>query len=460
MQDSSQTVVYKEKETKDENIDSHEPSLELPKSLPSVIKKQVSSSPNDTSLVSENKEVVNEASSETKVDMTPLRKIEKELKEESKPANLPRPVSNNSVDENKPAAVPENNQLLHHSETQPPSQSGSFAYKPPVTGQEKLKQEVQQYQKLFDELRYEVSKVVVGQIEIMNTMLEAILSNGHCLVEGIPGIAKTLLLRTLSVVTGSQFNRIQFTPDLLPTDIVGVTAYDEKKGFYTVKGPIFANFVLGDEINRAPPKVQSALLEGMQEKQVTIGKQSFHLPRPFFVMATQNPIEQMGTYPLPEAQIDRFVYKIIMHYPKMEDEEKILKQNISLNKFEDFKLMPILSPTDIIRLQEDVKKIYLDNKIEKYIVRLVDATRNPTKYGLELGKYVEFGSSPRASISLYITSKAHALMEGKIYVTPQDVKVVAKNVFRHRMILNFEGQAENISTDDIVKELLAKVPVV
>ena len=268
------------------------------------------------------------------------------------------------------------------------------------------------------------------------------------------------MLRCLSVVTGCDFKRIQFTPDLLPTDIIGVTAYEEAKGFYTVKGPIFANFVLGDEINRAPPKVQSALLEGMQEKQVTIGKNTFPLPHPFFVMATQNPIEQMGTYPLPEAQIDRFIYKITMTYPNMEDEQKIMKQNISLQRFEDFHIAPIMKPEDLIILQNDAKKIYLDPKIEKYIVRLVDATRNPKRYNLELGKYIEFGSSPRASIALFIASKAHALIAGKTYVTPQDIKMVAHNIFRHRMILNFEGQAEGIKTDDIVKELLSKVPVV
>lgn len=329
-----------------------------------------------------------------------------------------------------------------------------------VTHDQKLKEEVAHYQKLFDELRYEVSKVVVGQGDILNAMLEAIIANGHCLVEGIPGIAKTLLLRCLSVVTGCDFKRIQFTPDLLPTDIIGVTAYEEDKGFYTVKGPIFANFVLGDEINRAPPKVQSALLEGMQEKQVTIGKTTFPLPHPFFVMATQNPIEQMGTYPLPEAQIDRFIYKITMTYPTMEDEQKIMKQNISLQRFEDFHISPVMKPEDLIILQNDAKKIYLDPKIEKYIVRLVDATRNPKRYNLELGKYIEFGSSPRASIALFIASKAHALIAGKTYVTPQDIKMVAHNIFRHRMILNFEGQAEGIKTDDIVKELLSKVPVV
>ena len=325
---------------------------------------------------------------------------------------------------------------------------------------EDFEKKVKAYQHLFEEVRNEIGKAVIGQKEALNTLLEALIANGHVLVEGIPGIAKTLLLRTLSIVTGCEFKRIQFTPDLLPTDIVGVTAYDKKKGFYTVKGPIFANFVLGDEINRAPPKVQSALLEAMQEKQVTIGHNSFHLPKPFFVMATQNPIEQMGTYPLPEAQIDRFIYKIIMKYPNMEDEEKILRQNISLQKFEDYNIRPVMKPGDLLELQSDTMKIYSDPKIEKYIVRLVDATRNPKKYNLELGKYVEFGSSPRASISLFIASKAHALLNGNVYVTPNDVKSVALNVFRHRLILTYEGQAENLDSDDVVKEMLSKVPVI
>ncbi|MFH2020494.1 MAG: MoxR family ATPase [archaeon] len=340
-----------------------------------------------------------------------------------------------------------------------PSDS-SLQNKAPLSDHKKFEQEILHYQKLFTEVRYEVSKVVVGQSDILNDLLQAIIANGHCLVEGIPGIAKTLLLRTLSIVTGSEFKRIQFTPDLLPTDIVGVTAYEKNKGFYTVKGPIFANIVLGDEINRAPPKVQSALLEAMQEKQVTIGQTSFPLPNPFFVMATQNPIEQMGTYPLPEAQIDRFIFKLIMRYPSIEEEEKILNTNISLRRFEEYNIRSVMQPGDLITLQRDVMKIYLDPKIEKYIVKLVDATRNPKSYNLELGKYIEFGSSPRASISLFIASKAHALMDGRIFVTPQDIKAVAHNVFRHRILLTYEGQAEDIKTDDIVKEILAKVPVI
>ncbi len=387
--------------------------------------------------------------------------LHSEHKPSSKTVSVPRDVKEKPVIKEKEpvkeSTEKEPSKEIPKETQQPPTQNVQL---PPITQDQKFKEEIGHYQKVFDEVRYEVSKIIVGQKDIMNNVMEAVLANGHCLVEGIPGIAKTLLLRTISVVMGCEFKRIQFTPDLLPTDIIGVTAYDEKKGFYTVKGPIFANFVLGDEINRAPPKVQSAMLESMQEKQVTIGKISFPLPNPFFVMATQNPIEQMGTYPLPEAQIDRFIYKIVMKYPSMEDEEKIMKQNISLARFEDYKIMAVMKAEEINKLQLQVKRIYLDPKIEKYIVRLVDATRNPNRYNLELGKYIEFGSSPRASISLFIASKSHALMGGRIYVTPQDIKAVAPNIFRHRMILNYEGQAEEIKTEDIVKELLSKVPVV
>jgi MoxR-like ATPase len=315
------------------------------------------------------------------------------------------------------------------------------------------------YRKQFADIKSEMAKVIVGQEHIIDSLIEALLCNGHVLVEGVPGIAKTLTVRALSMITGGQFSRIQFTPDLLPSDIIGITTYEEGRGFYSVKGPIFANFLLADEINRAPPKVQSALLEAMQEKQVTIGKESFPLPNPFFVMATQNPIESLGTYKLPEAQIDRFMFKIEMKYPSMEDELKILHTNSTLRRFEDFDLNPIMSPEAILKAQSDVKKIYLDKKVEKYIVSLVDASRNPEKYKLASGKYIEYGTSPRSSIALFIASKAHALVKGRAYVTPMDVKDVAHNVLRHRIILNYEGQAEDVSTDDIIDELLKKVPI-
>lgn len=322
-----------------------------------------------------------------------------------------------------------------------------------------LKKKIQTYKALIDRVKQEISKIVVGQEVVIDGLLRAVISNGHVLLEGVPGIAKTLMVKTLSKVTKCAFNRIQFTPDLLPTDIVGITAYEEKKGFFTLKGPIFNNFILADEINRAPPKVQSALLEGMQEKQVTIGKETFSLPRPFFVLATQNPIESLGTYPLPEAQIDRFLFKLNIGYPTQAEEQHILKKNITLRRFEEYKLNPIISPEEIITLQSNVKHIYLDNKIEKYIIRLVDCTRRSEQYKIKLGKYIEYGASPRASIGLFIASKADALIKGDLFVTPNHVKNVAADVLRHRIILNYEGQAEGIKTDNVIGDILSKVPI-
>ncbi len=319
---------------------------------------------------------------------------------------------------------------------------------------------IRNYEKKIKKVKKEISKVIVGQEDAVDSFIEALLCNGHCLVEGIPGIAKTLLVRTLSHICGGQFARIQFTPDLLPTDIVGITVYEEEKGFYTLKGPIFNNFVLADEINRAPPKVQSALLESMQERQVTIGKVTYSLPEPFFVMATQNPIETLGTYPLPEAQVDRFVFKVLMTYPNTEQEIKILHQNVNIKKFGDFKLKQVLNLKEILKMQEDVKKIYLDKKIENYIVRITESTRNPEKYKINMGKYIEYGGSPRASINMFLASKAKAFVNGRTFVTPDDVKKIAYNVLRHRIILNYEGQAEEIKPDKIIDEILSKVPVV
>ncbi len=325
---------------------------------------------------------------------------------------------------------------------------------------DQIKKEVEEFQKKFSLIKAEIAKMVVGQSEIVGNLIEALLCNGHVLLEGIPGLGKTLLVRTISTITGCSFSRIQFTPDLLPTDIIGITTYEEGKGFYTVKGPIFSNFVLADEINRAPPKVQSALLEGMQERQVTIGKETFVLPSPFFVMATENPVEQLGTYKLPEAQLDRFLYKLMMTYPTVDEEVIILKQNMTIHSFKDFNIQPILNAEQILRAQNLVKHIRLDNKIEKYIIRIVDATRHPGKYGIKYAKYVQYGASPRSSIALFIASKAHAMLRGNIVVTPKDVKDVALNILRHRIILNFEGQAEDINIDDVVSEILRKVPIV
>jgi MoxR-like ATPase len=324
---------------------------------------------------------------------------------------------------------------------------------------EELKERVHNYQVKLKQIRAEVSKIYIGQEPVVTGLIEALLCNGHVLLEGIPGVGKTLVIRTLAKITGCSFSRIQFTPDLLPTDILGITTYEEGKGFYTVKGPVFANFVLGDEINRSPPKVQSALLEAMQERQVTIGKETFILPYPFFVMATQNPLEQLGTYKLPEAQLDRFLFKLLVLYPSNEDELKILNTNITLHKFEDFNVDPILDADQIIEAQKLVKLINLEKKMAEYIIRIVDATRFPEKYDLKVGKFIGTGASPRASISLFLAAKARALMNNKTHVTPEEIRGVAKNVLRHRIIINFEGQAENITAEEVVDEILAKVRI-
>ncbi len=318
---------------------------------------------------------------------------------------------------------------------------------------------VKSFQPTFTRFRNEISKVVVGQDEVINGLLRGILSNGHVLLEGVPGIAKTLIARSSAIVTSCTFKRIQFTADLLPADILGLTIYTKGTGFNIVKGPLFANFVLADEINRAPPKVQSALLEAMQEKQVTLSGKILKLPEPFFVMATQNPIETIGVYPLPEAQIDRFLFKLVVNYPKDKEEAIILNKNISLKKFEDYNLKPILSKSKIKQLQNTTKRVYLNEALEKYIVRLIDATRNPDKYKLKLGKYIEWGASPRAAIGLYIASKADALLHGRHFVVPQNIKNIAHDTLRHKIIINYEGQAENIKTDDIISEILSRIKV-
>ncbi len=316
------------------------------------------------------------------------------------------------------------------------------------------------YQKKLQLIREESSNIVVGQEDAVNGLIRAFLSDGHVLVEGIPGIAKTLIVRTLAKVTGCKYSRIQFTADLLPTDIIGLTTYiKEKNEFVVNKGPVFANFVIADEINRSPPKSQSALLEAMQEKQVTIGNDTYPLPKPFFVMATQNPIENAGVYNLPEAQIDRFLFKIKILYPRLHEENEILTKNMTLRRFDDIELKETTNPKEIIKMQEFVKKIYLSKDVENYIVRLIDATRNSHKYKINSGQYIEWGCSPRGSIGLYIASKAEALIQGSNFVTPAHVKKVAHDVMRHRILLNYEGQAENIKTDEIITEILSKIPV-
>lgn len=310
--------------------------------------------------------------------------------------------------------------------------------------------------KTIEDIEKEISKIVVGQRDIVHEIIMAILCDGHVLVEGVPGVAKTLIVKAMSKIMGCDMKRIQFTVDLLPTDITGIMSYTPKKGFEIIKGPIFANFVIADEINRAPPKTQSALLEAMQEKEVTISRKTHELPSPFFVMATENPLEVSGVYSLPEAQVDRFLFKIIMTYPNPKEEMQILGQNTTIRKFEDYDIRPLLSPKKILDLQKKVKQVYTSKAVEDYIVKIVDETRSKTG---EFSNYISYGASPRASIALYIASKAQALIEGRNYVIPEDVKKIAYPVLRHRIILNYEAEAEKISTDDVIKHILSKVHV-
>ncbi|MEM4396527.1 MAG: MoxR family ATPase [Candidatus Woesearchaeota archaeon] len=299
------------------------------------------------------------------------------------------------------------------------------------------------------ELIDEIHKNVYGQDELIVKTIVALLSNGHVLIEGVPGLAKTLLVNTMAKALDLSFSRIQFTPDLLPSDIIGTEIINKEREFVVKKGPIFANFILADEINRSPPKVQSALLEAMQEKQVTIGNQTFKLDLPFFVFATQNPIENQGTYQLPEAELDRFMFKIIVSYPELEDEMKILER-YSSNKVE--KIEKVLTKEEIIKFQNEVRTVYLDPVIQEYIAKIVDATRNPEKYNLK--RNVEYGSSPRGSINLAIASKAIAWLNNRNYVIPNDVKVIAKEVLRHRIILTYEAMIEKVKEDSIIDEIL------
>ena len=303
-----------------------------------------------------------------------------------------------------------------------------------------------------------MNQVIVGQKHLIESLLIGLLSDGHVLLEGVPGLAKTKAIKTLSQLVDAKFSRIQFTPDLLPADVIGTMIYsqtDEK--FLVEQGPVFANFVLADEINRAPAKVQSALLEAMQERQVTIGKTTFALPKPFLVLATQNPIEQEGTYPLPEAQVDRFMLKVIIDYPKLEEEKQIIRQQISGS---DDNVRPVVSTEDITKAREVVRQVYLDEKIEQYIADIVFATRYPEKYGLkEIQGYIEFGASPRASINLALASKANAFIKHRGYVIPEDVRAVAYDVLRHRIGLTYEAEANNITSEEIISKIINKVEV-
>ena len=309
-----------------------------------------------------------------------------------------------------------------------------------------------------DVLTMEVGKQIVGQKHMVESLMIGLLSNGHVLLEGVPGLAKTLTITTLAKAIDAKFSRIQFTPDLLPADVVGTLIYSQKKESFEVhKGPIFANFVLADEINRSPAKVQSALLEAMQEHQVTIGDNTFKLPEPFLVMATQNPIEQEGTYPLPEAQVDRFMLKVVVSYPKKEEERQIIRMN---NSGEFPKAQAVIKPEDIIRAREVVKDVYMDEKIERYIVDIVYATRTPAEYGLkELEGFISYGASPRASISLAMASKAYAFIKRRGYVIPEDVRAVCNEVLRHRIGLTYEAEAENVTPEEIIEKIINAVIV-
>ena len=303
-----------------------------------------------------------------------------------------------------------------------------------------------------------MDQTIVGQKHLIDSLLIALLSNGHVLLEGVPGLAKTLAIKTLAQIIDAKYSRIQFTPDLLPADVIGTMVYSVKSEQFQVKrGPIFANFVLADEITRAPAKVQSALLEAMQERQVTIGDSTFPLDEPFLVMATQNPIEQEGTYPLPEAQVDRFLLKVVIGYPSKEEEKVIIRQNITNEKKE---IRPLLKPEEILEAQRVVEKIYIDEKIERYIVDIVFATRFPAEYNLnDLTTIIAFGASPRASISLARAARSYAFLRGRGYVVPEDVRAVAHDVLRHRIGLTYEAEANTITADEIISEILDKVEV-
>jgi MoxR-like ATPase len=321
-----------------------------------------------------------------------------------------------------------------------------------------INEKIERESAFVDLLTMEMNKVIIGQKYMIERLLIGLLGQGHILLEGVPGLAKTLAINTLSQAVHGSFSRIQFTPDLLPADVVGTMIYSVKDNDFTIKkGPVFANFVLADEINRAPAKVQSALLEAMQEKQVTIGDTTFKLDKPFLVMATQNPVEQEGTYPLPEAQMDRFMLKTVIDYPKMEDERLIMRQNLTGGYA---KINPVVSVEQIIRAQQAVREVYMDEKIEKYILDIVFATRYPEKYRLEsLKPLISFGSSPRGSINLAVAAKCYAFIKRRGYVIPEDVRAVVHDVLRHRIGITYEAEAENITSVDIINKIVNEVEV-
>jgi MoxR-like ATPase len=321
-----------------------------------------------------------------------------------------------------------------------------------------LNEKIQAESAFIELIQVELGKAIIGQKYMVERLLLALLGQGHILLEGVPGLAKTLAITSLSKAIDVKFSRIQFTPDLLPADLIGTMIYNQAKNDFTVRrGPIFANFVLADEINRAPAKVQSALLEAMQERQVTIGQQTYPLESPFLVLATQNPIEQEGTYPLPEAQVDRFMLKVVVTYPNKEEERMIMRQNVNQERVN---IQPVVSPEEILRARELVRMVYMDEKIEAYILDIVFATRNPEKYGLpKLKPLISYGGSPRASINLALAAKAYAFIKRRGYVIPEDVKAVCYDVMRHRVGITYEAEAENITSEMIISEILNKVEV-
>ncbi|NOQ56360.1 MAG: AAA domain-containing protein [Nanohaloarchaea archaeon] len=318
-----------------------------------------------------------------------------------------------------------------------------------------LNKRASDYSNDIDEVVSQIKNVVVGQSDVVDRIMISLIANGHILLEGLPGLAKTLMIKTLSDTVDASFNRIQFTPDILPADIVGTKIYNQNNAtFSTKKGPIFANFILADEINRAPPKAQSALLEAMQERQVTISGETYPLSKPFLVLATQNPLETQGTYTLPEAQVDRFMFKVNVNYP-LEDEEKQIISRMTGSTVPFAK--KVITPAKIIEMQKLCHEIYLDDNVRDFIVSIVFATRDPKKYGLDIDNLIEYGASPRASIWLTLGAKAHALLQGRGYVIPDDVKEIAVDVLRHRIILTYEAEAEGVSTDKLVEMILSKV---
>ncbi len=327
-----------------------------------------------------------------------------------------------------------------------------------MAGIEIINQKVREQSAFIPTLKNEIGKVIVGQEYLIDRLIIGMLSNGHVLLEGVPGLAKTLTINTLAQALDTSFQRIQFTPDLLPADLIGTLIYNQKDGDFIIrKGPVFANVILADEINRAPAKVQSALLEAMQERQVTIGDETFKLPAPFLVMATENPIEQEGTYPLPEAQVDRFMLKLKVGYPTIEEERRILDRMAHSNT--EIEITPVLHPDEIIKAREIIDEIYLDEKIKDYILSIVFATREPAKYNLDIADYLRYGASPRATIYLTMGARAHAFMQGRGYVTPQDVKSIAHDVLRHRIIISYEAEAEELTSEDLIEKILAEIPV-